>query len=37
MPWFNELIKKFRNYPLTDENLDEVVETFNNFFKRHIP
>ncbi len=35
MPWFNELIKKFRNYPLTDENLDEVVETFKNFFKEY--
>ncbi|WP_338974364.1 hypothetical protein [Spiroplasma endosymbiont of Tricholauxania praeusta] len=33
MPWFNELIKKFKNNPLTDENLDEVVETFKNFFK----
>ncbi|WP_342261209.1 hypothetical protein [Spiroplasma endosymbiont of Notiophilus biguttatus] len=35
MPWFNELIKKFRNYPLTDENLDEVVETFKIFFKEY--
>jgi len=35
MPWFNELIKKFRNYPLTYENLDEVVETFKNFFKEY--
>ncbi|BET37443.1 hypothetical protein [Spiroplasma ixodetis] len=35
MPWFNELIKKFRNYPLTDENLDKVVETFNDFFKEY--
>ena len=35
MPWFNELIKKFRNYPLSDENLDEVVETFKNFFQEY--
>lgn len=35
MLWFNELIRKFRNFPLNNESLDEVIVIFEDLFEQY--